>query len=904
MNSRNTRPLSFIPSPRGEVIDTPPLIARQLSGAKSYGGPRFQNPFQDDNIKKLSPGNRSMTAPVMGSREHDEDDWDHRRNGANHSLTSLMRQDSDSDSPSYQLAEIDVDTSPDAVAREFHNLQALRRMSMDVDIQDPDLPSFGIPAVAPANDADEDDPSRMYWVPARLHPELAPKEFKSFIQEKVKTIKRSSLSTTLSDDQMSLSSGQGSLRRRKSMLSRQIDNGHGYQDGAVRLQRKKSESDHSEPQVGLQELEHILSDPSQVPKRRSVESSTSEQSGGPSMADLPILSSKAPGGALKRSTRTQYRKGSLRKNPLLARRQTLKDDDERSNSPSSLNEDIPRLPQVPDVSELSEFADAAFGLSRAQTEPPAANNQMNNFSRPGRRGPKLEAPSWSPTEEAPAVQKPDLRLARTTSAEERTPYETMRQTPAVPPHFSIPQIIEPIPEPYKTPVTQDGRPMSAPVTSSEQSSHADQTSTSPQAQLSNRPIASRPAMRPSSLPHRPPTNHRAANITLDDIAASSIVNSRQEGIVLTTAAAEEAVKKNDKKSKGKDESKKTSWGWFSGGDKEEKEQGKKNKLKSQKVVDKSHDGARLDVLQGAIDGTQPKPRESTVYDRQSIHLEEDTRKSHKKSSHEQKKEKDGLFSSLFGNKKKGEKDAASLKKRSASSLRGLSPDPPHRSVRPDIDYPWTRFSITEERAIYRMAHIKLANPRRELYSQVLLSNFMYSYLAKVQQMHPHVQIPQSAAQKQAQRQERQQQQRQAEQERKQERQERLREQEQQKQMRQSKRDGRQGEYSQQLQYHEVCISRRRKQIVRLTSLQQHQLDPQYAYRNDIAPNDEEQADYNQQLEYQRHEYGNSQQVVVNGSTYGNGINHQQWQHQSRHQQYYQAGDEQHRRSGNGRDGFW
>ena len=66
----------------------------------------------------------------------------------------------------------------------------------------------------------------------------------------------------------------------------------------------------------------------------------------------------------------------------------------------------------------------------------------------------------------------------------------------------------------------------------------------------------------------------------------------------------------------------------------------------------------------------------------------------------------------------------------------MSPDPPFRELRADIDYPWTRFSILEERAIYRMAHIKLANPRRALYSQVLLSNFMYSYLAKVQQMHP------------------------------------------------------------------------------------------------------------------------------------------------------------------------
>lgn len=75
-----------------------------------------------------------------------------------------------------------------------------------------------------------------------------------------------------------------------------------------------------------------------------------------------------------------------------------------------------------------------------------------------------------------------------------------------------------------------------------------------------------------------------------------------------------------------------------------------------------------------------------------------------------------------------------------------------RELRPDVDYAWTRFSILEERAIYRMAHIKLANPRRALYSQVLLSNFMYSYLAKVQQMHPHMMLATSAAQRQQQKQ--------------------------------------------------------------------------------------------------------------------------------------------------------
>jgi hypothetical protein len=145
----------------------------------------------------------------------------------------------------------------------------------------------------------------------------------------------------------------------------------------------------------------------------------------------------------------------------------------------------------------------------------------------------------------------------------------------------------------------------------------------------------------------------------------------------------------------------------------------------------------------------PRGRESVVLDRESVKLEEERKKeSMRKTSTDGKKEKEpGLLSSIFGGgKKKGEKESSHKK----NASRGLSPDPPVRILKPDIDYNWTRFSILEERAIYRMAHIKLANPRRELYSQVLLSNFMYSYLAKVQQMHPQISIGNSKQAKQAQ----------------------------------------------------------------------------------------------------------------------------------------------------------
>ena len=39
-----------------------------------------------------------------------------------------------------------------------------------------------------------------------------------------------------------------------------------------------------------------------------------------------------------------------------------------------------------------------------------------------------------------------------------------------------------------------------------------------------------------------------------------------------------------------------------------------------------------------------------------------------------------------------------------------------------------RLNINVERAIYRLSHLKLSDPKRELRQQVLLSNFMYAYL--------------------------------------------------------------------------------------------------------------------------------------------------------------------------------
>ncbi|KAI0907732.1 hypothetical protein F4823DRAFT_541486 [Ustulina deusta] len=215
-------------------------------------------------------------------------------------------------------------------------------------------------------------------------------------------------------------------------------------------------------------------------------------------------------------------------------------------------------------------------------------------------------------------------------------------------------------------------------------------------------------------------------------------------------------KRNKKDSSEGGSSKSSSWKWFKSDDKEKrKKEEEARKSKTKAFAEKAHDNVRLDVLQNSIDTALHKGRESLLLDRDSIDskLEEERRKENSRKSGEQKKEKDGLFSSFFSSsKKKGDRDSSNRK---SHLQRPLSPEPaPYRPLRPDVDYHWTRFPILEERAIYRMAHIKLANPRRALYSQVLLSNFMYAYLAKVQAMHPQIQVPQSPQQKRLQEEER------------------------------------------------------------------------------------------------------------------------------------------------------
>ncbi|KAF8956930.1 hypothetical protein BDZ97DRAFT_1763330 [Flammula alnicola] len=124
------------------------------------------------------------------------------------------------------------------------------------------------------------------------------------------------------------------------------------------------------------------------------------------------------------------------------------------------------------------------------------------------------------------------------------------------------------------------------------------------------------------------------------------------------------------------------------------------------------------------------------------------KKGHKdkeRENHEraEKEKESGFFGSLFGKKKQESEYQSSMTggtsgREAAQALLGASKSsksyvpPTSPGLAPGIGgNPYARYPIHVERAIYRLSHIKLANPRRPLYEQVLISNLMFWYLGVI-----------------------------------------------------------------------------------------------------------------------------------------------------------------------------
>jgi hypothetical protein len=104
-----------------------------------------------------------------------------------------------------------------------------------------------------------DDPFHLFWVPASVHPEIAPAEFRAFLKEHARNPATDGPDAAL-ERTTSLSS-RLSLGRKRSMLSRQYQPKDGedsdQEDKIVPLRRNRSYAQHAVPQLTISDLQKL-----------------------------------------------------------------------------------------------------------------------------------------------------------------------------------------------------------------------------------------------------------------------------------------------------------------------------------------------------------------------------------------------------------------------------------------------------------------------------------------------------------------------------------------------------------------------------------------------------------------------------------------------------------------------
>ncbi|CCM00739.1 uncharacterized protein FIBRA_02779 [Fibroporia radiculosa] len=563
------------------------------------------------------------------------------------------------------------------IQREVEALRDIRRRStadgLTSFILDPDLPSSPTassstsPTYWPSPDDSSgssheegsenspinanDDPSHLFWVPARLHPEIAPAEFRQFLKEHARNPADETSALA-----RSVSSGSIGLDRKKSLLSRQYKPApnDGIEDEqVVPIRRNRSVYSRPGPQLtinDLQKLEELAEEASKSddPTRlRSVLRRSLSLNVSPSvidqMDDMPDLGDDVdspiviprPNQALRRSARTKIRKPgtgegahrftATRRKKSVSRAATMQELRTSSSDLSSsdhghadtsrrphVEESIPAVPPLPRPESFSE--EALIYDAYVTDEPDELDLSL-----------RTESPE-------PSVDSHVSPPPSTTSHSEA--HEPLSEPEPVL-HHPQPQraVAPPVSEP----------PVSA------------RSPSPPQ------PSSSSPSPAPSiNVSHRPPSEEAPTR------------HSRSSSI---------SEQRKDKDKKG---------GLF----------GKWGSDKSNK-----------------------KTKESREREKEK----------------EKEKEKDtGFFGSLFGGKKKQDDTPAPLGmgasgRETAAALLGASKSSKSYvpSPSPQLAGMYARYPIHVERAIYRLSHIKLANPRRPLYEQVLISNLMFWYLGVI-----------------------------------------------------------------------------------------------------------------------------------------------------------------------------
>ncbi|KAI9453716.1 hypothetical protein BJY52DRAFT_1396289 [Lactarius psammicola] len=563
--------------------------------------------------------------------------------------------------------------SRDEIQREVENLRDIKRRSTlqggpGALVIDPDLPTPGAQAAAaqqsywaPSDDSSSDshshedslgssdsasasdDPFHLFWVPANMHPEIDPAQFRAFLKEHARApgeVGEVGLGR-------SESLGGAALGRKRSMLSRQYrptENDGVEDERVVPLRRNRSSLYASSgPQLTIKDLEKLdelaeeasqSRDPS---KLRSVLRRSLSMNMAPSVidnldnampdpgedADAPIIVPR-PGQILRRAARTKIRKPGQTGEGAHRFNATRRGTTSKRDSPTP----------VPDPRSSSDLSTS----DHSDAESPRRLRLLSNDSLDG--APRLVRPESYSAEafifDAYARDdgnEDEIKILSPPSKVQSLP----RRSLSPPPQMEDP---EPIPS-----VVARVSSLAAPA-SAESPSRTPSPVSAVQSDLvsSHTRPEPRPIQTPPSLSSTPP-------------------------VPQGPEVRREKEKDKDKK------------GLFKWGGSEKK--GKKEQREKEKEAG----------FFGSLFGSKKKQEESTA--------------------------PTGLVHGQSG------RDAAVALLGASKSSRGYVP--PTSPQQSGVNN-YSRYPIHVERAIYRLSHIKLANPRRALYEQVLISNLMFWYL--------------------------------------------------------------------------------------------------------------------------------------------------------------------------------
>lgn len=518
------------------------------------------------------------------------------------------------------------------------------------------------------------------------------------------------------------------------MLSQRVDNPAAYRDGAERLEKRRSVRD-----PGIR-VEDLMKDPVALMAKLTeaaaagspIEGPTTTGGAGPTTPaagdfdDTPIIF--APKVGLKRSTATHYRRGSLRRGERIGSKRSSRPEDEDPMPPGFRLQRSNTEPLPPGVSlvseEQAEQAEAKDQVRPLRGSLPASNKVLEAVEKVEEKERCRSAPA------APAAggRKRGGSEPKPVGGQQEGGIVVAKQRSSETP--VVPVIVETPPPPV---IELPERKASLPSgISSAKGRKSEELEPKPS-------VGDKDKEKEKDAKKLKPTSSGSVKdrktswgwLLGSDSKSSKAEDTNKEDTASKSSSSQSPGAGSGKKKRPKSSEKLTKDRDRDKVDRDkaaERERFDKEKISKEKQEKEDRArGTRLDLLQKSIETSSSvsvvSPSSSSFSSSSSSSSDEPPVKAAAKEPTTSSSTTNSFLSFFGGSRKKSSEHHASNQSSGQGSDKGTDKGTAKRATTPEQKqqqpaFYYTRFPIHIERAIYRLSHLKLANPRRPLQQQV------------------------------------------------------------------------------------------------------------------------------------------------------------------------------------------